>query len=250
VGVHIYSGSLIRFYTNDWENEIQRWARENGVEYQSTFSGPTPTWPTSEQTREHLAWMRGVLEEQVGADHVSWNDDTVEYHTIKLHEDGRDAITLVAAHLHRPDLPMPHRMPPDLMSDAAYAEAGKKGYLVGPIAAFDSSLILPGDFEGVRLIESPLNEKVLICSTEFLRTALSYVAENYWRGHVEPFAWADRGLIYARGSGATELKGGESRFVQDDEPNESLRGNAEFAFGVYSSLLAFSDEHRTAIAIW
>lgn len=250
MGLHIYSGSLVRLYTNDWENEIRRWARENGVEYQASFSGAPPVWPTPEQAKEHLLWMRSVLAEQVGAAHVSWNDEAPEYHTLKLHQDGRDAITLVAAHLHRPDLPMPTQMPSALMDDPAYAEAGKKGYLLGPIAAFDASLILPGDFEGVQFIESPMHENVLICSKAFLRAALSFVEAKYWDDKVEPSAWVDRGLLYARGSGSTRVVDGQRIEERDEEPADSLRGNAEFAFGVYSSMLEFSDKYNTAIAVW
>jgi|CXWL01.1.fsa_nt_gi hypothetical protein len=243
MGVHIYSGSLVRFYTNNWENEIQRWARENGVKYQSSFAGPTPAWPTSDEATEHLAWMRSTFEHG-----VSWNDDETDYHTIKLHQEGRDALTLVAAHLHRPDLPMPLSMPADPMDDVALAEAGPKGYLIGPIAAFESSLIVPGDFDGVTFVESPLHERVLTCSTKFLRNAMAFVRKGYWSDSVEPDSWLNRGLIYARDSGSVDVASGD--FTADDEPEGSLQGNAEFAFGAYSSVLAFSDKHNTAIAIW
>ncbi len=248
MGVHIYSGSLVRFYTNDWENEIQQWARENRVEYRTSFSDSPPTWPNREEAKEHLEWMRSVLDAELGAGRMSWNDAVAEYHTKKLHQEGRDALMLVAAHLLRPDLPMPRTMPADAMTDVAYAEAGQKGYLIGPIAAFESSLILPGDFDGVRLIESPLREEILICSTAFLRAAMAFVRKNYWNDSVDPCAWMDRGLIYARGSGSTDPADG--KFVRNNEPENSLRGNAEFAFGVYSSLLKFSDENNTAIGIW
>lgn len=243
MGVHIYSGSLVRFYTNDWENEIQRWARENGVEYQSSFSGESPSWPTVEKAKEHLAWMRSTFESA-----ASWNDDETDYHTIKLHQEGRDALALVAAHLQRPDVPMATTMPDDMMSDVAYAEAGPKGYLIGPIAAFDCSLILPGDFDGVRFVESPMREKVLTCSTEFLKAAMAYVSKNYWNDCVDPKAWIERGLVHARESGFVDVESGG--FVAEKEPENSLKGNAEFAFGVYSSVLTFSDSHNTAIAIW
>lgn len=243
MGVHIYSGSLVRFYTNNWENEIQRWARESGFDYQSSYSGEAPTWPTADEAREHLAWMRSTFEPG-----VSWEDDGEDYHTIKLHQEGRDALALVAAHLHRSDLAMPTTMPADLMSDVAYAEAGSKGYLIGPIAAFDASLILPGNFDGVRFVESPLGEQVLTCSTAFLRSAMAFVSDNYFDDGVDPAAWIDRGLIYAHGSGHVDAASGE--FIADEQPENSLKGNAQFAFGVYSRLLAFSREHNTAIAIW
>jgi hypothetical protein len=245
MGLHIYSGSLVRFYTNDWENEIQRLARENGMEYRTDYPFGKPKWPNKVHAVEHLEWMRSTLAESLGP--LSWNDDLEEYHTIKLHHEGREAVTMVAAYLHRPDLVMPATMPANIEGDPAYAEAGAKGYLVGPIAAFEAGLVLPGDFDRLRFIESPMQEQVLICSTAFLRSALTFVAKRYWNGEVHPSDWAQRGLAYARSGGT---KGPDGTWTAEAEPADSFRGNAEFAFGVYTSMLEFSERHNTAIAVW
>jgi hypothetical protein len=125
MGVHIYSGSLVRFFTNDWENEIQRWARENGATY--TSSGGRTQWPNATDVRHHLEWMREALRARFGQ--LNWNDDLDTYDTKKLHQEGRDALSIVAAHLHHADLPMPDELPEDVRTDAAYDEAGKKGML-------------------------------------------------------------------------------------------------------------------------
>jgi hypothetical protein len=248
MGLHIYSGSLVRFYTHDWENEIQRMARERGIEYQASWPGGEPKWPSKAEAAEHLAWMRqSIIEKQkLPATEALWDDAVDDYHTIKLHHEAREAITIVSAHLHRPDLPMPRTMPHEEFGDNAYNEASAKGYLIGPIAAFESALVLPGAFDGIMFVESPLKEQVLTCSKAFLRKALAFVREGYWGGSVSPHEWTERGLGFARGSGGER----DGEWVADEEPEESLRLNAEFAFGVYSSMLDFSDSNRTAIATW
>lgn len=248
MGLHIYSGALVRFYTNDWENEIKKFAREQGIEYQRAWNGDEPVWPTKDEAIEHLAWMREtIIETMKPPDAALWNDSIAEYHTIKLHDEAREAICLVAAHLHRPDLLMPQRMPDEAYRDQAYKEAGAKGYLIGPIAAFESALIVPCPFDGVSLIQSPLDEQVLTCSTALLRKALDFVREGYWRGEVDSRNWAERGLGFSRNSGYRDEN--SAQWIACAEPEESLRLNAEFAFSVYSSMLEFSDANGTAIAL-
>jgi hypothetical protein len=249
MGLHIYSGSLVRYFTNDWENEIQRMARENGIEYRAHFADGEPKWPTREAAAEHVAWMRSTLlsSPQVSAGSIVWNDDIDLYHTIKLHQDARDAIAVVAAHLHRPDLPMPTRMPLSADDDEAYAEAGPKGYLLDAIAAFDASLVVPGTFSRVSITEDPLGEKRITCSTDRLRTTLNDLRKRFWNDQVQPSAWLDRGLVFARDNRSSKQVGGEWVEERDEEPQDSLRGNAEFAFSVYTSMLEFSDRHKTAI---
>jgi hypothetical protein len=56
--------------------------------------------------------------------------------------------------------------------------------------------------------------------------------------------------VFARDSGQLSMQGEAVEAVWDEEPAESLRGNAEFAFGVYSEILDFADKKKTAIAIW
>lgn len=253
MGVHIYTGSLVRFYTNDWENEIQRFCRESGHSYKTTWQGESePKWPSSELAAQRLNDLQDAIVRDLGlpSDSVLWRDDVADYHTIKLHTEAREAIKIVAAHLHRPDLAFPAQMPKNCDEDPAYAEAGAKGYLIGPIAAFDCSLIVHGAFDGVTWAVSPLGERVLTCSVEFLRAGLLFVSNGFWNGKTTPKEWRQRGLVFARDSGQLSRQGDVVEAVRDEEPAESLKANAEFAFGVYTEILDFADKNKTAIAIW
>ncbi|MCC6919548.1 MAG: hypothetical protein IT548_10110 [Alphaproteobacteria bacterium] len=249
MGLHIYAGSLVRLFTNDWENEVQRASRERGFTYQTNYQGGEPSWPTPAKAAEHVAWMRETLvaTPDVGPGAVDWRDDTNDYHTIKLHEEGRDAIAIISAHLRRPDLPMPSRMPVSAADDLAYAEAGAKGYLMDAVAPFDATLIIPGTFARISLIQDPLGEMRIVCSTALLQASLDAVKQGFWAGAVEPDVWRNRGLVYARSGGTRSADG---TWLPEPEPPDSLRGNAEFAFGVYTSMLAFSQHHHAAIAMW
>jgi len=247
MGLHAYSGSLVRFYTNDWENEIQRTARENGWSYNVHYPEGEPKWPTADEAREHLAWMRERLSENAGQP-VEWNDEEVTYRTTKLHDEAREALMIVAAHLHRPELSMPQQMSVKPYDDVAYSEAGPKGYLFEHMAPFEAALIFPGTFSTLRLMEDPLGGKVLTCSTGLLRGALAFVRDAFWRGAVEPDSWLSRGLVYARGASSSTQIDGEWIKEREPEPSDSLRCNAEFGFAVMSSMLDFADRHNTAIA--
>ena len=246
MGLHIYSGSLVRFFTNDWENEIQRMARENGYTYQASYPDGEPNWPTRAKALEHVGWMQSLMAEDAASESetVGWLDDVEEYHTIKLHDEAREALLIVSAHLRRPELPMPTQMPKSVDDDVAFAEAAAKGYLVEAIAPFEASLFIPGTFARVSFIEDPLGTKRLTCSTERLRAALQNVKLRFWQDRVAPEEWLERGLTFARRSGA---KSADGDWIMDAEPPDSLKRNAEFGFAVYSNLLAFSDRHRTAI---
>ena len=253
MGVHIYTGSLVRFYTNNWENEIQRIARENGHSYRTKWEGEVePKWPSPELAAQRLDDLQAAITRdlKLTPGSVLWRDDIPDYHTTKLHAEGREAIKLVAAHFQRPDLPFPARMPRNCDEDPAYMEAAAKGYLIGPIAAFDCSLIVHAPFDGVMWVRSPLGELVLTCSVEFLSAALHFVSEGFWNGETKSEEWRRRGLVFARDSGRLQFQGNVIETSWDEEPAESLKGNAEFAFGVYTDILDFACKNKTAIAIW
>jgi hypothetical protein len=249
MGLHIYSGSLVRYFTNDWENEIQRNARENGIEYRMHYPDGEPSWPTRKAATEHVAWIKSTLVStpDIGPDAVSWNDEVDQYHTVKLHDEAREALAIVAAHRRRPDLPLPVKMPAIAGDDPAYAEAGPRDYLLDSIAPLEASLIVPGTFTRLSLMEDPLGSKRLTCSTGRLRTALAEVEQYFWRGGVQPAEWLRRGLVFARNASSSRQIDGQWVEERDEEPADSLRGNAEFAFGVFTSMLDFSDRHKTAI---
>jgi hypothetical protein len=249
MGLHIYSGSLVRYFTNDWENEIQRYARENGIEYQMHYADGEPKWPAREAAADHITWMKTTLSTSpgVGANALLWNDEVEPYHTIKLHDEAREAIAIISAHLQRPDLPMPSKMPAVPGEDAAYAEAGSKGYLVTAIAPLEASLVIPGSYARISMIEDPLGQKRLTCSTARLREALDSVQKRVWADGARPAEWLERGLVYARNSSSSKEIDGSWVEERDEEPENSLRENAEFAFAVLTSMLAFSDRHHCAI---
>lgn len=249
MGLHIYSGSLVRYFTNNWENEIQKLAREQGIEYEVHYSDGEPNWPTTEAAAEYVAWLRSTLlaAPEVTTESVQWRDDVDPYYTVKLHEEAREAIMIVSAHLQRPELTMPTQMPTAVEDDIAYAEAGSKGYLLESIAPFEASLIIPGTFPRISFMEDPLGYKRLTCSSARVRAALNATRQRFWNGAVEPAAWLERGLVYAYNSSSSQQVDGRWIEQREQEPADSLKGNAEFAFAVFSSMLEFSDRYHSAI---
>lgn len=250
MGLHIYAGSLVRFYKHDWENEIARLARENGIAYETAWATGEPKWPNDAKARKRVREMRRVLEKKFRAASIDWDDDAESYDTVKLHDEGREALVLAAAHTHRPDLPWPTQMPREAYEDIAYSEAAAKKYLVGPIAGFESSLVIPGTFQGLTFIRSPLDEEVLTCSTAFLSAALDAVKASYLSDDAQQDAWLADGLAYSRNASTSEKVEGVWVERSEPEPADSFLGNVRFAYSAYRRMLSFSNAHRCAIALW
>jgi hypothetical protein len=246
----MYSGALCRLFTNDWENIIQQIAREHGMTYNVRYPDGEPNWPTIEQARDFIGWMQAALTDSLALESRSpqWNELLSDYFTDKLHEEGREALMLVAAYLRRPDLQRPTSMPLAEGDDEALNEAGPGGYLVSTIAPLEAALVVPGETDKLTFIEDPLKVKRLTCTTGFLRKVMAELAEGVWHGNVDPTGWRERGLAYARSAGSQDATTGE--WTGEPEPPDSLMRNAEYAFGIYHAALEFSEKHDAPIASW
>jgi hypothetical protein len=62
MGLDIYSGQLIRYYTRDWETIIQRYGRENNMEVQVVRPKEIKTTPRDEAYKTIYEWQKVLVE--------------------------------------------------------------------------------------------------------------------------------------------------------------------------------------------
>ena len=248
MGLHIYSGSLVRFFTNDWENEIEKLARLNGWKYTMHYPDGEPEWPSVEDAEDFSRWLANLILGQEGTrnDQLQWKDDLIDYHTFKLHDEGRESMAIISAHEFRPELPLPGNMPDEPYADQAVDEASAGKYSLDALLPFDAELLLPGEFSYVSFVEDPLHRRRLCCSTSRLRKALKKIEAGTFGGQIDVEGWLRNGLVYARNAGKVADDG---TLVKEPEPQDSLLRNAMFGFAVYSSILDFSDRYGSAIVV-
>lgn len=248
MGLHIYSGSLVRFFTNDWENEIKKLSRLNGWKYTMHYPDGEPNWPSVADVEDFSRWLSDLILRQVDTtpDQLQWKDNQFDYHTFKLHDEAREAMTIVSAHEFRPELVLSRQMPDEPYADQAIDEASARNYSVDALLPFDAELLLPGEFAYVSFVEDPLNRRRLCCSTARLRKALERIEAGTFGGKIDIESWLRNGLCYSRNAGRVADDG---TFVKEPEPQDSLLRNAMFGFAVYASILEFSDRNGAAIIV-
>lgn len=189
----VYVGSLTRFYRREWENVVQRSAREQGLEYRMIYAGGTPPPPPDagvlqqavQNWREMLnANLREQLPEPL------WWDESQEapYFTDRPGWEGYRGALLWAAYQEHPAMTRPRLLPADCAGDpayersVAYASLSKYGHLLTP------SLWLPGDFDFVFEAPTLSSDKDRIGSTFALHRQMQQLQITIDREPAESFS--------------------------------------------------------------
>lgn len=150
----VYVGSLTRFYRREWENVVQRSAREQGLEYRMIYAGGTPEPPPDAGVLQQavLNWremLSANLREQL-PEPLRWNElQDAPYFTDRPGWEGYRGALLWAAYHEHPDIARPRLLPNEWADDPAYeqsaalASSSKYGHLLTPC------LWIPADFDFV-----------------------------------------------------------------------------------------------------
>lgn len=202
MGLDVYAGTLTRYYSDDWETEWARQAREAGTQSMTVrvdehgAAREAGKGDPDEVRREVLAW-RGALNEAIlqdldasNAPKLDWNEGADQpYFTGKPDWDGYAALMLHAAHAIRPDIGRPEGVPGDWRNDQAYkASTGENlddspcGYIMAP------ELWLPGEFLFLFRCTELRGHEVIVGSTEALLANLHGLNERTFRADPETVA--------------------------------------------------------------
>lgn len=256
MGLDVYAGTLVRFYSRDWERAVQRFAREQGLNYSEVYTdGIVPDWPDKKQAVEMVSGFRDRLQDQFGgeiSDVASWSEEECSYDTDKIDYNGRNSLVFLAAYLNRPELTLPDMLPADLDADQAYSEAVNQKYYTGAMSILECGVFLPSQRTGLFITENPMGVEQVVTTTQSLRWALDWLSDKVWSGDTKPEEWRKRGLTTGGGKVLKQARGllpWRKKFVEIEEPPvpNTLKHNAEFGFGVLTAMLAFSDQYNVPI---
>lgn len=253
MSLDLFSGSLARYYSRDFETPQARYARENGLNYKLIYTEDEPRWLTPTEAPNYVEKFRGEIADQINPNiETDWREDVSQYFVEQLFEEALDSLILVAAYQMRTDLKRPKRTPAHIENDPAYSESVEQEYYLGPMAILEATLWLPGEEDVQFSAKDPMMWDVNISSTGNLKRALENLANTVWNGNVDVDAWFSRGV--APGKGIVKRKRKirlprQSEFVEERErePENSLIWNAEYAFSVFWRAVEFSQENRCPI---
>lgn len=150
----LYSGSFTRYFRRDWENRVQRFARETGTGYQRVYAGGGPEAPApAEVIREGVGHWRRAMNEALGnnlTEPLSWDEgDDQPYSSDRPAWDGYSAVLLWAAYAACPEMTRPTHLPPSWADDPAYQKVTANQSQVPLPNILVASMWLPGKYDFV-----------------------------------------------------------------------------------------------------
>jgi hypothetical protein len=182
VALDVYVGTLTRLYSGDWENTGQRWARENGVQYNTIYAGGQPEPPPGDEIRKAVAdWQRYLSDalQPHGAGPAQWDEgDQMPYFSERPSYTGYGALVVWAAHMEHPDLPMPAETPDSWTDDLAYQRSTAEGFNSRYKTLLLAEQWLPLEFPFVFEAPMPVAEKGRIGSVFTLKRQLDELHET------------------------------------------------------------------------
>jgi hypothetical protein len=173
----VYVGTMTRYYRREWENVVQRMAREQGIKYNMIYAGgePPPPPPAEEIQLAVSAWSHmlseGLKSLEVGA--ISWDEsDRQPYFSDRPGWPGYTGLLLWAAYAENPDLPLPAALPESWIDDPAYQKSTDEGFTSRYLQILRAQLWIPADFNAVADGPDLCQNKTCIGSTFELKRQL------------------------------------------------------------------------------
>lgn len=255
-GLDIYSGSLAKFYKNDYTSTQALAAKELGMEFKTVFPDGEPKWLTEGNADKKVKkFLRKIETDRAGdgIDITHWNEGFNEYHIEQLGWENLSALIYITAYTIRQDLQRPTNFSGVYEDYEAYQDATEKGYYFGPLLILESDLFIPSQDSSVVIQENPLKEELVITTTFNLRMTLEFLNKNVWSGKARPDEWLERGPAASEPYQAFRLSEdtGEPEMieVQPLEVEDIALHNAEYAYAVLFKVMSFSEENQMPIAM-
>jgi hypothetical protein len=226
MAVDLYVGTLTRYYTRQWENVVQKMAREQGLKYQlvtpnqgdkDAITDPAVVEPAMQ------VWQQNVSDAltQAGGDRTSWKEGVdAPYFTDRIGWNPLLALNLWASHVEMGTTP-PSKVSPDMIADEAYSEC-----LANPdkhqIPVFLSAQFwLPANFIFHAKFPSPTGEETNVASLDGLIFALEKLNEQSWK----TIDW-------------------RSWLKNDFDDRSNLESNAQFGFAALANMAAEAKKNQ------
>ena len=175
MAIDIYVGGFVRYFTREWENVAQKWARESGTHYQIIGPNGPPQPANRDEVADAVKHWKAAINNGLGSNlskPIDWDESSeAPYFTDRPGYEGYGALLVWAAHAECGTRP-PDSYNGEWFSDEAFLECAqpKRGQKYRPIIC--GSLWLPGEFEFSFDFEDLTGESVHICASTSLERSL------------------------------------------------------------------------------
>jgi hypothetical protein len=253
VAFDVFVGTMTRFYRRDWENVVQRMAREQGTPYKMIYAGGEPEVPVpADEMREAVMdWCKGLsnaLQSQ-GCGPVEWDEaDERPYFTARPAWRGYSALLVWAAHAEHPDLPLPTEAPESWADDPAFQRSTVREFKSRYGTILEPQVWLPTKFPFVFGGPTLASEETCIGSVFTLKEQLD---ELYQQTAVHLQSLKDAEMsVTGPAKKQTFFKRLWSRKTTEPSPAKpALAAVAKFGLSVFRDLAAKACEHRLPILL-
>jgi hypothetical protein len=197
MGLDVYVGSLTRYYSRQWENKVQKWARETGTPVRVVRQDDSPPPDAAAIEPAARAW-RDTLSEALaehGIPALSWEESLkAPYFTDRPAWDCYSALLVWAAHADNPDVPLPETAPEDWRQDPAYRAVEESRSIRYPHLLRRTEFWLPADFEFTFAAEDLTGTQAFFGSSAGLLRELGELNRHTWRATPAHLAdWREAG---------------------------------------------------------
>ncbi|WP_442511090.1 hypothetical protein SH528x_002755 [Novipirellula sp. SH528] len=227
----IYVGGFSRYFSREWENVVQKYARESGTHYQMIGPDGPPQAANWDEVAEAVTHWKAAINNGLGSsisEAIDWDESpNAPYFTDRPGYEGYGALLVWAAHAERGTQP-PTSYDGEWFSDEAFLECSvpKKGQKYRPIIC--ASTWLPGEFEFSFDFQDLTGEKTHVCANTSLQRSLRDLNENTFG--MSPSDLADV-------------------LTADLGEHASLESLARFGLALFDNLAAKSVQHRLPIML-
>lgn len=254
MGLDLYSGSLAKLYARDYESPQARGARSLGMDFHTEFPEGFIV-PSLKESKIRISQFLDDLEDQlaeVNPPFARWQDQTDTYLTEQLNAGCLRALQILCVCRYRSEFVRPRIDDQSRQIEELLTSLSMDEYLESGLATLECQLFVPGEFLAFLPTEGEVTGQLVLTSTAMLKQTLQQLDTDIWAGRADPQAWFERG---ASPSGKTYvmkksiLPWGKPKLVEIDDPRpeDCIKWDAEYAFGVFYRLLAFSEEHHLPI---
>lgn len=260
MGFDLYAGPMSRYCGRDWEMYTVGLARSIGlqvdVEYDPERAAPLTRQDAIQGVSDYKTRVNRKRAKQ-NRPPIDWIDDPDgPYWTRKPGYEGKNALTLWAAHIKYPHVPLPKVLPDPYDSDPAYVLTVKSRE-IDDVFALESHLFLPCKDDFIFSEPDPMGTERFTTSLKVLRDALEYVNDRSWRADAQQRAdWLHRDLpiskkleyLTVHSNNVDEPLRAVITGIRDVElPEDPFQHAAQFGFAVYYAALEFAEEHGVPV---
>lgn len=252
MGLDIYAGTLTRYYSGEWETQVQKWARENGYEFDKIDQDGNKIIQEEvdfEELSSAISAWQGKIAELLAQNEIKvsfWNDDArEEYFTDKPDWDAYGALLLfTAAMIQKTEFPAKVKKGHSYIEEAVVVkqmEAQQPG-----LSMFArSELWLPFDEVFCFYYHNPFEKEMMISTIGCLEYELDYINKLKWNAnHDEIMLWSQSEGYPVDLNVANGIV--EKGQVTGEYDVESL---AKFAYSIFYQAMIFAKEQQVALIL-